>query len=400
MKKSDINALIVYVIMLAIAVVTGLVFIRPTFTEYAASIPLDNGFLFILLSVLGSIVFNASIIELGHVIGAKIGGYEIYSICVLWFSLKKRKGKMRFRIANFDGLTGETKVSPKDVSKSNPKPAIYIPMVFLLIEVIIMIAIISVATVFQDANNTWPWWKAFATVFLAAAFMIYIYQIFPAQLDNKNDGYLFGILTNQTNKEAYNNMLLSEYKMALGEEVGDVPVYDKVTDYTSRINDLTLYKKLDNLEYPAALEIIDKTIACENDVSDRVFFTAVANKVSLMVLNGQCDEAREFWLSQKSDAKKAIFSGFNAPAVRAYMLISAILDGSETETKRALEMAEGSIRATATNKKAVEEKLINISFDKVVAAHADWDLSEYQDDPAEGEKEEAEEAEESEETEE
>lgn len=395
MKKNDINALVVYVIMLAIAIVTGLVFIRPTFAEFNASIPLNNGFLFILLSVLGSILFNATIIELGHVIGAKVGGYEIYSVCVLWFSLKKRKGKMRFRIANFDGLTGETKVTPKDVSKSNPKPAIYFPMLFLLLEVIANIFLISFASVLQDSNNSWPWWKAFAIVFLAAAFMIYIYQIFPAQLDNKNDGYLFAILTNQTNKEAYNNMLLSEYKMAIGEEVGELPVYDKVTDYTSRINDLTFYKKLDNLEYAEAIAICEKTISCENDVSDRVFFTAVSNKVSLMILSNQIEEAREYWISQKHDTKKTVLTGFNAPSVRAYMLISAILDASETETKRALELAEGSIRTSATNKKSVEEKLINISFDEIVKAHPDWDLSEYQDDPEEKE-EEAEEEEESE----
>lgn len=392
MKKNDINALIVYVIMLAIAIVTGLVFIRPTFDQYGYTVPLNNGFAFILLSVLGSILFNAFIIELGHVVGAKIGGYDIYSICVLWFSLKRRKGKMRFRIANFDGLTGETKVSPKDVSKSNPKPAIYMPMLFLLIEVVALIVIISVATVFQDATNSWPWWKAFSIVFMSAAFMIFVYQIFPAQLDNKNDGYLFGILTNQTNKEAYNNMLLSEYKLAIGEEVGETPIYDNVTDFTSRINDLTLYKRLEALDYDGVIEICEKTIACEKDVSDRVFYTAVANKVSMLIMGDKLEDAKNYWISQKLDTKKNIMACYNAPCIRAYSLVSAFIDGSEIETKHTLDKVDSIIRATPTNKRAVEDKLIDVVFEIIVKGRPEWDFRDYQDATEEASENESDEA--------
>ncbi|MCQ2797839.1 MAG: hypothetical protein MJ241_05260 [Bacilli bacterium] len=400
MKKNDIYSLFVYGIMLAIAVVTGLVFVRPTFATSSSSIPLNSGFLFILISVIGSIILNAILIEVGHVIGAKAGGYKIYSVCALWFTLRrkaipgdahftpeelKHKTKFKFRISGYDGLTGETKATPKDVQKSNPKGMIYFPLLFLLVEVIVFVAIIVSGEVFASSSNGWVWWKTFAIVFLAAAFMIHVYNIFPAQLDNKNDGYLFTILTSQVNKEAYNNMLLSEYQAATGVESNDTPVYDKVTDFTSRINDISLYKDFDNGAYEHALEIVEKTLACEKDVSERVYNTAVANKIALLMMLNRDEEAKKFYISQPLLVKKFLSEAGNGPSLRAYILISSHIDESYGETKEALGGAEHIIRRTVANKRKTEEALLDKTFDMVRERHPDWDLKEFTDEEPETE---------------
>ncbi len=386
MKKNDLYSLFVYAIMLAIAIVTGLVFVRPTFNTSSGSVPMNSGFLFILVSVFASVIFNAIIIEVGHIIGAKVGHYEVYSVCVLWFTLRKKKGKFKFKFAGFDGLTGETKVSPKDVQKSNPKAMIYFPLLFLLLEVIAFVAIIVCGQVYAGPSNSWVWWKTFAIVFLAASFMIHVYNIFPAQLDNKNDGYLFAILTSQTNKEAYNNMLLSEYQIAMGGEPKDAPVYDKVTDFTSRINDITLYKDLDNGSYEQALDVVEKTIACEKDVSERVYNTAVANKIALLMMLNRDEDAKKFYMGQPLPIKKFLSEANNAPSLRAYILISSNVDESYGETKDALGYAETMIRKTVANKRKIEEKLFDKTFDIVKAKHPDWDLKEFEEDDNSSEK--------------
>lgn len=382
MKKNDIYSLFVYVIMLGIAVVTGLVFVRPTFSAAPTGIPLGNGFIFILLSVLASILLNSVLIELGHLVGAKVGGYEVYSVCALWFTLRKKKkdGKMKFKIGGFDGLTGETKVTPKDVVKSNPKAMIYFPLLLLFVEVIVLVSIIIAGQVFSSSENSWIWWKTFAIVFLSASFMIHIYNIFPAQLDNKNDGYLFTVLTNQTNKEAYNNMLLSEYELAMGGKAIDTPVYDKVTDFTSRINDITLYNDLEKGDYEGALNIVEKTLACEKDVSERVYNTAVAHKIATLMMLERDEEARKYYISQPLLVKKFLSEVGNGPALRAYILISSNIDESYGETKEALALSETMVRKTVANKRKVEELLFDKTFDIVRAKHPDWDLKEFMED--------------------
>ena len=65
-----------------------------------------------------------------------------------------------------------------------------------------------------------------ATTVSATILMIYLYDIFPAALDGSNDGYLLTILNNQTNVEAYNDLLLQQHKVAFGEKIDNVQVFE------------------------------------------------------------------------------------------------------------------------------------------------------------------------------
>ena len=80
MKKNDALGILVYVVMLGIALLVGLLYLRPVFTSvdpnYRNAIAV-NGVLFVVLALLGSVIFNAILIELGHIGAAKIGKYEI-----------------------------------------------------------------------------------------------------------------------------------------------------------------------------------------------------------------------------------------------------------------------------------------------------------------------------------
>ena len=138
MKKNDVMGYIVYALMLGGAVGVGFGVIRPILNETPRSeLPME-GILLILLSVLVGAVLSAVVLELGHLLGAKIGGYKITSWNCLGLCWKRGKDdKFKFTFSGFDGLTGETKVVPKDVEKSNPRPMIFMPLVLFLIEVVL-----------------------------------------------------------------------------------------------------------------------------------------------------------------------------------------------------------------------------------------------------------------------
>jgi hypothetical protein len=83
-------------------------------------------------------------IELGHIIGCKFGHYDITSVNILGLNFKKQEnGKYKFSFSEFDGFTGETKYVPEGCEKSNPRHIIYMPLVFLLIEVIALAVLIA-----------------------------------------------------------------------------------------------------------------------------------------------------------------------------------------------------------------------------------------------------------------
>ena len=82
MKKEDAASLFVYAIMLVLALLVGLLVIRPLFSEVSISM---NPYLFTILVVVLGLIINVIIIELGHIVGGKIGKYDIVSVNMLGF---------------------------------------------------------------------------------------------------------------------------------------------------------------------------------------------------------------------------------------------------------------------------------------------------------------------------
>ena len=242
MKKNDTISLVVYALMLAIALVVGIVMIRPL-TE---SIDTDalGGISFpvvIVLAIVVGILLSAGLIEVGHLIGAKIGHYEILSFVILGLGAKKGKdGKFHFYAGGFDGLTGEVAVSPKDREKSSLRAYIYLPLLFLVLLIIAM-AVCMVFSGPQEAPTT-PWLYAASLLVLTVSGIILLYDIFPAELDSTNDGYRLVLISNPKNKMAYNDTLLARKCERMGEAIPALEPYRDLTDFTASINNILMYQ--------------------------------------------------------------------------------------------------------------------------------------------------------------
>lgn len=386
MKKNEAMGYVAYLLMLAIALLVALLVVRPVFsnTDYFNALPM-NSFLFIIIAVAVGVLLNALFIEMGHLIGAKMGHYKVTSWICLGIGWKLGKdGKRHATVSSFDGLTGETKVVPLDAKKSNPRHMIYMPLLFLLLEVVGLSAEVAICRAKGDTGNVGSdphimAWAVFGIIILAVAGMIYIYDIFPAPLDAKNDGYLLTILTNETNKEAYNQILIAEDKMANGLPVGDTPVYDSVTNFTARVNDVSLYQRLSKADYEGALAIIEKTIACKDKVSDNVYEEAVTQKTALYLMSRPFEEAKQFYIDLPLADKKHIAGLSSSPAVRSYVLVSGLVDESENEVKEALNHSYSALKKSGVDKKPIELTLLNRSVDLVRTKHPEWDFSEYEE---------------------
>ena len=144
MKKEDITGLIVYLIIIAFAIVFGLTVLQAHQQEST----LSGSFLYVLYivgSVLVGAILNAVLFEMAHVVGAKIGKYEIVSVNILGLCFYKEENKRKVRFASFDGLTGETKIVPKEgmVEKANPYPYLFFGSLFFAVEVVVVMVIFS-----------------------------------------------------------------------------------------------------------------------------------------------------------------------------------------------------------------------------------------------------------------
>jgi len=143
MKKEDITGLIVYLIIIALAVIFGFTVLQTHNSE--SSLQGFQYVLYIIGAVVVGAVFNGALFELGHVVGAKIGKYNILSVCILGLCFYKDNGKTKLKFSSFDGLTGETKIVPKEgmVDKANPYPYLFFGSLFFVVEAIVVMVVFS-----------------------------------------------------------------------------------------------------------------------------------------------------------------------------------------------------------------------------------------------------------------
>ena len=384
MKRNEFATILAYVGMLAIALLVGFLVIRPILIDWSSS----NKILSVIISLVVGILINALFIELGHLLGAKVGRYEVYSFCVLGLCFKKGKeGKWKFALSNFDGLTGETKISPKDVKKATSSGIIAFPLFFYLLEVIIGVILMAVSSrLVTGAGGTTAdpdavWLRIASVIVLAVGGMIYLYDYFPAHLDSETDGYRMVLLSKKMNKEAYNQLLLNRYNAAMGLPLVAYPIYEAVTDYTAQVNMDRVYSELAQNNFGPAILIIQKTLDTEERISASTRSEAMALKLSLVLLTTKRDAGLEYYENIENEDRRYLAEFFNAPSLRAYLLVSGVLEGSETETNYALDKAAKVLKRVPEGRKEVEERLMELTVKRIQTLHPSWKLNPWKDEP-------------------
>ena len=376
MKKEDITGLIVYLIIIALAIIFGLTVLQTHNSE--SSLQGFQYVLYIIGAVVVGAVFNGILFELAHVLGAKIGKYDIISVCVLGFCFYKDNGKTKFKFGSFDGLTGETKIVPKEgmVDKANPYPYLFFGSFFFVIEAI---AVMIIFSVFRTAEDYGLRDIAYGVLTVGAiGLVILLYNILPIHIDSMTDGYRLTMVSNPKNKAAFNELLRVEYEISQGNTNVEVKVFDEITNFTADLNLNRVYALLDKREYRAAEEILDKIIEAKEEVSEKVYIRARAQKIYINLYTRNLEEAKEYYEKEVPvSERREISNDVSMASIRAYLLMSGLLDKSRSECIIALNNVYRAFKHTPKNRQHTEITLFNEALDKVVAAHPDWELEGY-----------------------
>lgn len=375
MKKEDVLGLIIYLIIIALAVVFGLTVLQ---THSPNSTFSGFGYvLYVGISVIVGIVLNAIIFELAHVLGAKIGKYDIVSVTVLGFCFYKEQNKTKFRFASYDGLTGETKIVPKEgmVDKANPYAYLFFGSLFFVVEAI---AVMVVFSVFRSADGFLSD-LAYALLTVGAiGLVILFYNILPFRIDSITDGYRLTMVSNPKNKKAFNELLRVEYEMQQGNNV-EIQVFEEITNFTADLNLNKVYALLDEKQYKQAEEILDKIIAAKDGIDAKVYIRARAQKIYINLITKNLEEAREYYDKEVPvSERREISNDVSMQSIRAYLLMSGLLDKSRSECIIALNNVYRAFKHTPKNRQKVEVALFNEALQKVCAAHKDWELEGYE----------------------
>ena len=380
MKKEDVLGLIIYLVIIALAIVFGITVLQTHNAESALN-GVWNGFAYVLYvagAVILGAVFNATLYELGHVLGAKVGKYEILSVTILGLCFYKDEGKRKVRFSSFDGLTGETKIVPKKgmEDKANPYPYLLFSSMFFIIEAI---AVMVVFTLFKDSNNKALTDVAYFVLTVGAiGLVILVYNILPFRIDSITDGYRLTMVSNPKNRAAFNELLRVEYEIQQGNKDVEVKIFDEITNFTADLNLNKVYALLDKKEYSAAEEILDKIIAAKDGVDAKVYIRARAQKIYINLITRNLEEAKAYYDKEVPvSERREISNDVSMASIRAYLLMSGLLDKSRSECIIALNNVYRAFKHTPKNRQETEITLFNEALDRVCKAHPDWELDGY-----------------------
>ena len=375
MKKQDVAGIIVYVIILALAAVFGLVVIR----EYSPKSGLSSGIfiLFVAGAIIAGVLFNAILFELAHIVGAKVGGYKITFVSILGFTFHKVDDKFKFRFSSYDGLTGETKIIPnlKRKKPANPVPFLTFGTVFYAIEVVAVVlsfAILKRDELPTSVNNI----AYFLLIMMAVGGMILFYNIIPLRLDSMTDGYRLRLVSGKKNKEAFNAMLLGE--TASTEEQHQE---QSVSSFSSDLKVNEMFVCLSEDKFVEAEQLVDTIIEdakTNKKISNKALIESKANKIYLMFVNHDFEEAKKYCEEGFSlHDKKELSEESNLSCLRAYILLSGLVDRSRSECVRSLDKVYKIYKHTPEEKRQLETKLFNNAIDMSNEKHPDWGISDY-----------------------
>ena len=372
MKKEDIASIIVYLLMIGAAVVVGLTAVRDVFlAHYHFSL---NNYVFAILAILAALIVNIVGLEVFHVLGAKAGHYKILSVNVLWLCLRKKDGKWKLGFKDFDGLTGETKVAPKD-EKSKLGLYVWLPVLAYFVELIACIVIYTLAGDKNIAPTESPlhWMAVAAILFIVVSSMIALYNLVPIKLDSMTDGYRLTLISKKENMDAYNELMRIEALQLEGKEVGEIKVFSDITEFTASINLMSVYEEYKKNNYARAEELIDMIIVDPKKVSSQTYNRLLSQKLYIKIMTLPLEEVKVYYDKQIDDSvRKFIANDLSIESLRTYILIAGLLDESNGEVEFAVSRKDRALKRAAPSRAETEKLLYENALKKVYEAHPDW----------------------------
>lgn len=338
MTKEDVFSLIIYIGMLGIALAVGFLVVMPAF---------NNGFLFddsgarigfLLGAIIVAILFNAILLEGGHLIGSKLGGYTILSFNLLGFCYYKEKMddgsyKTKFKFPkSFDGLTGETQIYPNK-EKANPMFYVFAPLVLFLLEIVAMyISIIMIPDTVNGIANDLNWVKYGLIIFATIGCMFILYNYFPTRLDSLTDGYKLTLLTKKINVEAYNEYLTILGLGLVEDETKEIKTFDELTDFTADVNMLSVYQAMIFDKYDYANTLLEQMIL-NGKLSKFTVLEAKIEKAFIYFLTENNEEMLKKYFNEtfNSEERKYIKRVNCLQTLRLYLLFEGLIEQSKSE---------------------------------------------------------------------
>ena len=378
MKKESIVGIFIYLLILGISVIYGLTVLQTHFA-YSSLTEVWQYAIYIIVTIVIGIIASAILAELGHLVGARVGGYKIVEFNVLYFAIVKDNGKTRFKFKGFDGLTGQTIIVPNYEKKENPNP---IP--FLVYGPIFNLAwIVGCLVLFFTYSKGTPFDSDIGYGFLTAgviAGVLFIYDMIPTKLDTLTNGYRLTQLGKSKNRKAFNDMLLIQYNATHADDkvVEQEVKIEENTKFTAESNLAKIYVLLEEKKFDEAKDVLNVVFENKDSVSNRSLLEAEEHRIYINIMTMEQSELEKYYQDDVPlSLKREISNDSSMVGIRTYLLMAGLLDKARGECLIALGKVNKAYKNLPSKRKHSELVLFNEALEKVCLAHPKWELDIY-----------------------
>lgn len=370
-----------YLIIFAFAVVYGFTVLQTHFKSSAMTAVWQYA-IYIIGCIVAGVLISSILFELGHALGAKVGGYKIVKFTILYFSIYSDKGKHKFGFRKFDGLTGETLIVPNYEKKEKPNPIPYL----------IYGPTFNLAW-FAGALFCFFYYKngskfdgdmayAFLTVGLISLILL-IYDIVPVKSDVTTNGYWLFSLLKSKDYQTYNDLLLAKND-SNGNAVAETSA-KKDDKPVKQINLNRVEGKLlsaatliDEKKYEEASNLLEEVLSTPDELTNKGYLEANEQKLYIKIMTLSHEQMSEYYDNEVALSLKRDISGDHTLiGIRTYILMAGLFDKSRSECALALSKVAKAYKNTIPSRKHPELVLFNDALEKVCQAHPKWELDIY-----------------------
>ncbi len=330
MEKNELGTIIVYLIMFALIYLVGQTVIVVAIS--ALELTTAEAWPYVLICMAISVLVFTLIYELGHIIGAKIGGYKLTYLNLFGLCWYKKSDKWAFKFEGFEGLFSETRFTPisKD-KKSNPASFLRGGLIAFLISVLVALILYMIKSVPATI-------KYGLLIYFGMGLVFVLYNIIPMKTDILNDGYRLKLLGKKENAEAYNEFMRIEDETRLGLEPENITVYKNITPMTILINRYAYYEALNKKDYKKAEEIVDIILSDMDALDTSTAYRYRFQKLYFVILNSSLEDASKYyWDVLESEDRKTLAKDNSIATKRVYLLVSGLINESLSESEIAIQ---------------------------------------------------------------
>lgn len=321
--------------------------------------------IFLVCALILGFIFYSFVYQMGKVIFAKLTGFKVLSLNVVFLCFRFINNKIKFDLKFSENFAGSLEVIPD----SNKKK--YNPILFHLgglIAFLLVAVLASLITMFIDRKIMYIVLNS-----TIISLIVLMFQLFPFYMDYINDGFALVLLCNKNNREVYfDNLKQNAALKYKNDEIQliDYPYYDSLLQAESL--KYKYYYFMQKKDFENASKTCDLILQNKKYVKSEDILLFESNRLYFILSDKGDNECYDYFYSLDKEIRRYASNPSNYEVLKSSFLLTCKVDKTY-DIYNHLEKIEHRLEdAYKLSSLSIEKELVNKAKEEVIEKFPDW----------------------------